>query len=283
MSGPVCWRMGTHHGLRLSKGRPCALPPLPILCRHPSALPARARSSGKKIEAPWTEEMEQQATAFYVRHYIDTFSQPEVCTALAAIPQLNMWDGERCAARTALRAPCAARAGDGPCRGQGRLVQRAQQPVLACLHPAPPASPAQSCPFSSCHQRAADHDIFDGYGSYDPDMQGCPVFQVGAGACWGLARRLAGWRPEPHSRLLGALHRAWMGLLSVRLSPGPAACADCGCLRPPAAPAGAVWCGAALLPPFPAGGPRLLQPWLGLPPAPPALIKPRAGASSCML
>ena len=40
--------------------------------------------------------MEQQTVAYYCAHYIDTFSQADVSTALACIPQLNMWDGECC-------------------------------------------------------------------------------------------------------------------------------------------------------------------------------------------
>ncbi len=50
--------------------------------------------SSKKINDPWTAEMEEQAVAYYCAHYIATFSQADVCTALACIPQLNMWDGE---------------------------------------------------------------------------------------------------------------------------------------------------------------------------------------------
>lgn len=70
----------------------------PSIHLHPTVHPhscACFDRSGKKISDPWTEEMEQQAVAYYCTHYIDAFSQTDVSTALACIPQLNMWDGAR--------------------------------------------------------------------------------------------------------------------------------------------------------------------------------------------
>lgn len=86
-------RVGTHPLLPGASQQLCPRRlTLPALLPPPS-LPAR---SSKKVEAPWTDEMEQQTVAYYCAHYIDTFSQADVSTALACIPQLNMWDGERC-------------------------------------------------------------------------------------------------------------------------------------------------------------------------------------------
>ena len=119
--------------------------PYPPFCPHcchriPPPSLACAYTSGKKIGAPWTDEMEQQATSFYVRHYIETFSQPEVCTALAAIPGLNCWDGEwrreRCARYPVPPATCA----------------RAWR--CAATHAHPPAQPCPvSCPTNSRAQQ----------------------------------------------------------------------------------------------------------------------------------
>ncbi|KDD76165.1 hypothetical protein H632_c331p2 [Helicosporidium sp. ATCC 50920] len=71
----------------------------------------------EKIDAEWTEEMQTQATTFYCKNYLNTFSAGDIWEAMATIPQLMMWD---------------------------------------------------------------DHDIWDGYGSYDEDMQNCHIFKVSA-------------------------------------------------------------------------------------------------------
>lgn len=68
----------------------------------------------RKVKAEWSPDMEAEATEFYLRNYIDSFSAPDIDVALASVPQVNMWD---------------------------------------------------------------DHDIWDGYGSYDSDIQNSPVFQ----------------------------------------------------------------------------------------------------------
>ncbi|EFN58805.1 hypothetical protein CHLNCDRAFT_140599 [Chlorella variabilis] len=67
-----------------------------------------------KAAADWTEEMEAEATSFYISNYISAFCMRDVCDAYAQIPQVMMWD---------------------------------------------------------------DHDIWDGYGSYDADIQDCKVFK----------------------------------------------------------------------------------------------------------
>lgn len=99
----------------------------------------------KKVEAPWTDEMEQQTVAYYCAHYIDTFSQADVSTALACIPQLNMWD---------------------------------------------------------------DHDIFDGFGSYEADMQGCPVLQ----GLFGVARRFYLLFQQHTTDAFNAQHKEFLGV-----------------------------------------------------------------------
>uniref|UniRef100_A0A1D2A293 PhoD-like phosphatase domain-containing protein n=2 Tax=Auxenochlorella protothecoides TaxID=3075 RepID=A0A1D2A293_AUXPR len=45
-----------------------------------------------KLSANWTPEMEGEATEFYCRNYIDTFSTTHIATAMACIPQLMQWD-----------------------------------------------------------------------------------------------------------------------------------------------------------------------------------------------
>lgn len=69
-----------------------------------------------KEATPWTQEAQAQATAFYLRNYLESFTQPDVSTAYASIPGVNVWD---------------------------------------------------------------DHDIWDGFGSYDVELQQCAVFKVG--------------------------------------------------------------------------------------------------------
>jgi hypothetical protein len=76
-----------------------------------AAAPARSEA---KLAAPWTAALQAQATAFYLRNYVESFTQPDVCTAYASIPGVMVVD---------------------------------------------------------------DHDLWDGFGSYDPDLQACPVFQ----------------------------------------------------------------------------------------------------------
>lgn len=68
----------------------------------------------KKLNAPWTPELEAQCTEFYLRNYMESFVMKDVSTAYASIPSVMIYD---------------------------------------------------------------DHDIFDGWGSYDTDLQACPVFQ----------------------------------------------------------------------------------------------------------
>lgn len=52
-------------------------------------MPARSTA---KVSAPWTAEMEAQATTFYLRHYLEVFGGPDVRDAFAQILQLMMWD-----------------------------------------------------------------------------------------------------------------------------------------------------------------------------------------------
>lgn len=68
----------------------------------------------EKVKAPWTPEMQAQATNFYLTNYIDSFSATDVDVMFASVPTVMMWD---------------------------------------------------------------DHDIWDGWGSYDREMHESPVFQ----------------------------------------------------------------------------------------------------------
>ncbi|GEO04061.1 metallophosphatase [Adhaeribacter aerolatus] len=68
----------------------------------------------KRVQAPFTPEMEQEVASFYFNLYTRMWSQKQPAAILSQIPTLMMWD---------------------------------------------------------------DHDIFDGWGSYVPEQQECPVFK----------------------------------------------------------------------------------------------------------
>lgn len=87
--------------IRISLPPPCP-PAFPIFSRE------------EKLAHDWTQDLQHQTTAWYLNHYIESFTQPHVSTAYASIPTVMVYD---------------------------------------------------------------DHDIFDGYGSYDTSLQNCHVFQ----------------------------------------------------------------------------------------------------------
>lgn len=58
----------------------------------PELPPPRAcHCSEFKAAADWTEEMEAEATSFYISNYISAFCMRDVCDAYAQIPQVMMW------------------------------------------------------------------------------------------------------------------------------------------------------------------------------------------------
>ena len=81
-----------------------------------------------------------------------------------------------------------------------------------CLDPGPTCSAScrLACRFCLAFVCTADHDIWDGYGSYEPRTQGCPVFQVrscaasstGSACCCRLLHGCPGWHAQLH-----ALHK----------------------------------------------------------------------------
>jgi hypothetical protein len=132
--------------------------------------------------------MAEEAEAYYVANYIKCFSMEDVATALAQIPQVGrrvvgVWLGGWCAAhvlvRQGARRRCKCTAGVH-CNVYCfyKLVSRS---VVSRL-------------FKLQVMMWDDHDIWDGYGSYDPEMQQSAVFQVGA------AKRLRLNRAACHER-----------------------------------------------------------------------------------
>lgn len=45
--------------------------------------------SEEKVSSPWTEDVAQQATAFYLRSYIASFTRQDVAAAYASIPSVS--------------------------------------------------------------------------------------------------------------------------------------------------------------------------------------------------
>ena len=93
----------------------------------------------------------------------------------------------------------------------------------------------------ACCRPPADHDIFDGFGSYEADMQGCPVLQVGGPPC----------RAAP--ALLSCSMRDCRGCCRHDSTLAPGLLLTSCPTRLPCNHAGPVWRGAALLPAVPAG------------------------------
>ena len=184
-----------------------------------------------------TEEQRREVSDFYFNHYRTHFRVwPQLADALASIPQAR-----RPAPRAAYflrgahrRAPCILRCGQA-CGLRGGHATHQPRFSRAVPGGCTLTSPA---PGGRCLKRDAtqvniydDHDIFDGYGSYPPRLQLCPVFQ-GARACQAPARARHG--PDAVSGLLGGVahplrpttgrcRRRRVAVLAAILLPFPAA------------------------------------------------------------
>jgi hypothetical protein len=47
-----------------------------------------APCSEKKLAAPWSHALQSQATAFYLRNYIESYTTRDVAAAYASIPSV---------------------------------------------------------------------------------------------------------------------------------------------------------------------------------------------------